>query len=189
MQSLCYPTDVSTFAGQSRCVRVRMWGRDCHFPRDPTWVDARCMHDAEGTHALDIGGHFASRRLFFPTRKSMVSVGSLGTVAAGSAPTSARASSSQSMAHAQPMAASPPPASVHPLSSAASMPPPPSQALWSTRLVDLLNLVRHEFDVIGNDAMHFKSQRVELEHRISQQINEVAPVSYTHLTLPTNREV
>ena len=104
----------------------------------------------------------------------MVSVGSLGTVAAGSAPTSARASSSQSMAHAQPMAASPPPASVHPLSSAASMPPPPSQALWSTRLVDLLNLVRHEFDVIGNDAMHFKSQRVELEHRISQQINEVA---------------
>ena len=104
----------------------------------------------------------------------MVSVGSLGTVAAGSAPTSARASSSQSMAHAQPMAASPPPTSVHPLSSAASMPPPPSQALWSTRLVDLLNLVRHEFDVIGNDAMHFKSQRVELEHRISQQINEVA---------------
>lgn len=104
----------------------------------------------------------------------MVSVGSLGTVAAGSATTSTCASSSQPMAHAQPMAPSPPPTSVHPLSSAASMPPPPSQALWSTRLVDLLNLVRHEFDVIGNDAMHFKSQRVELEHRIAQQINEVA---------------
>ena len=52
-------------AGQSKHLGVRMRGRDDHYPRDPTWVDARCMHDAEGTHALDIGGHFARRRLFF----------------------------------------------------------------------------------------------------------------------------
>ncbi|PKI85651.1 general transcription repressor [Malassezia vespertilionis] len=39
--------------------------------------------------------------------------------------------------------------------------------------MDLLSLVRHEFDVIGNDAVHFKTQRDEMEHRIAQQFNEV----------------
>lgn len=42
---------------------------------------------------------------------------------------------------------------------------PVSQSIWSTRLLDLLDLVRHEFDVIGGDAMHFRSQRDEMEHR------------------------
>lgn len=66
-------------------------------------------------------------------------------------------------AHGQPLPASPPPGAI-PLNGA-GVAPPTSQAIWSARLVDLLNLVRHEFDVIGNDAVHFKSQRDELEHR------------------------
>lgn len=61
-------------------------------------------------------------------------------------------------------ASPPPPPGALPMA-AGGVPPPASQALWSARLVDLLNLVRHEFDVIGNDAVHFKSQRDELEHR------------------------
>ena len=99
--------------------------------------------------------------------RTMTSVGSLGSVPAGNGTTSARAGSitpSQPLSHSQPIAASSPPPSVHPLSSA-SIAGPASQSLWSTRLMDLLNLVRHEFDVIGNDAVHFKSQRDELEHR------------------------
>ncbi|KOS15602.1 tup1-general transcription repressor [Malassezia pachydermatis] len=67
----------------------------------------------------------------------------------------------------------PPPPGAHPLS-AGGVAPPASQAMWSARLMDLLNLVRHEFEVIGNDAVHFKSQRDELENRIAQQYNEVS---------------
>lgn len=63
MQSLCYPTGVSVLAGQSKHLVVRMRGRDDHFPRDPTWVDARCMHDAEGIHALDDGAFFSYEKI------------------------------------------------------------------------------------------------------------------------------
>ncbi|WFD32340.1 general transcription repressor [Malassezia sp. CBS 17886] len=68
-------------------------------------------------------------------------------------------------------AASPPP--THPLAGAPAGPPAGSQSIWSSRLLDLLNLVRHEFDVVGNDAVHFKAQRDELEHRMAQQFSEV----------------
>ncbi|WFD18804.1 general transcription repressor [Malassezia caprae] len=108
----------------------------------------------------------------------MASVNSLATVpaaAAAAASSSARPGSippSHTIpAHAQPIPASPPPPGAIPLNGAVA--PPGSQAIWSARLVDLLNLVRHEFDVIGNDAVHFKSQRDELEHRVAQQFNEV----------------
>lgn len=66
--------------------------------------------------------------------------------------------------HAPPHTASPPPPA-HPLGAAGGVAPAVSQSLWSTRLLDLLDLVRHEFDVIGNDAVHFKTQRDEMEHR------------------------
>ena len=115
----------------------------------------------------------------------MASVGSLGAVPAGSASSTARADTfapSQTMAHAQPLGTSSPPPGMHPLNSAAGMPPPGSQTLWSTRLVDLLNLVRHEFDVIGNDAVHFKSQRDELEHR-STLTSFLAYVAQLHNSL------
>lgn len=55
----------------------------------------------------------------------------------------------------------------------------PVSQVWSTRLLDLLDLVRHEFEVIGNDAVHFKGQRDDMEHRgaflltVAQQFNEV----------------
>lgn len=83
--------------------------------------------------------------------------------------------------HGPPHPASPPPGA-HPLA-AGAVAPGGGQSIWSTRLLDLLNLVRHEFDVIGNDAVHFKSQRDEMEHRgrskefayptVAQQFNEV----------------
>ena len=64
--------------------------------------------------------------------------------------------------HGPPHSTSPPPGA-HPIAGAVA--PGAGQAIWSARLLDLLNLVRHEFDVIGNDAVHFKSQRDEMEHR------------------------
>lgn len=93
----------------------------------------------------------------------------LGSVPTGSNSASGRPGSmppSQPLSsHPPPMPTSPPPPpGAHPLS-AGGVAPPASQAMWSARLMDLLNLVRHEFEVIGNDAVHFKSQRDELENR------------------------
>ncbi|CEH14733.1 WD40 repeat-containing protein [Ceraceosorus bombacis] len=48
---------------------------------------------------------------------------------------------------------------------------PPSAS--TARLNDLLDFVKHEFEVIGNDATQFKNQRDEFEHRLSAQISEV----------------
>lgn len=133
---------------------------------DPRDASASSRTPKGCVHSL-LNGHIPCRHTDL-TYFFMASVGSLGGVPAGSASSSARTESlkpSQPMAHSQPIGTSSPPPVVHPLNSAAGMPPPGSQTLWSARLMDLLNLVRHEFDVIGNDAVHFKSQRDELEHR------------------------
>ena len=74
-----------------------------------------------------------------------------------------------------------PPTAAHPMSAAGVTAAPPSQAIWSTRLMDLLSLVRHEFDIIGSDAVHFKSQRDELEHRSAS-----AHLDRTYVQLPSS---
>lgn len=43
----------------------------------------------------------------------------------------------------------------------------------AARLADLLDFVRHEFDLVGNDAATLKNQRDDLEHRIGQQLSDV----------------
>lgn len=97
----------------------------------------------------------------------MASVNPLAGVPPGSGATMGRPGSitpSQPLPpHGAPHSASPPPGT-HPLA-AGAVAPGAGQSIWSTRLLDLLNLVRHEFDVIGNDAVHFKTQRDEMEHR------------------------
>lgn len=47
---------------------------------------------------------------------------------------------------------------------AAAVQPAPPQAS-SARLADLLDFVKHEFDVIGSDANQLKGQRDDFEHR------------------------
>ncbi|KDN45299.1 WD40 repeat-like protein [Tilletiaria anomala UBC 951] len=46
-------------------------------------------------------------------------------------------------------------------------------AASSARLADLLEFVKHEFDLLGNDAAQLKGQRDEFEHMISNQVGEV----------------
>ncbi|WFC98884.1 general transcription repressor [Malassezia yamatoensis] len=105
----------------------------------------------------------------------MASVNPLAGVASGTTSSLGRTGSltpSQPLpTHAAAHPTSPSTAS-HPLGSSA-VAPGASHSIWSNRLMDLLNMVRHEFDVIGNDAVHFKSQRDEMEHRIAQQFNEI----------------
>ncbi|ETS59978.1 hypothetical protein PaG_05966 [Moesziomyces aphidis] len=52
-------------------------------------------------------------------------------------------------------------------------PPAGAPHTSSARLADLLDFVRHEFDLLGNDTAQFKAQRDEMEHRVTQQISEV----------------
>lgn len=69
-----------------------------------------------------------------------------------------------------PAPAGPPGASAGPPGSA---PPAGAPHTSSARLADLLDFVRHEFDLLGNDTAQFKAQRDEMEHRVTQQITEV----------------
>ncbi|PWN51757.1 WD40 repeat-like protein [Violaceomyces palustris] len=55
-----------------------------------------------------------------------------------------------------------------------------AQNASQARLADLLDFVKHEFDLLGNDAAQFKVQRDEMEHRITQQMNEVV-LMQTHI--------
>ncbi|KAJ1023951.1 hypothetical protein NDA13_004783 [Ustilago tritici] len=52
-------------------------------------------------------------------------------------------------------------------------PPAGAPHTSSARLADLLDFVRHEFDLLGNDTAQFKAQRDEMEHRVTQQVSEV----------------
>ncbi|CAO1629327.1 unnamed protein product [Parajaminaea phylloscopi] len=50
---------------------------------------------------------------------------------------------------------------------------PAGAAVSAARLNDLLEFVKHEFDLVSGDAQQFKGQRDEFEHRIGQQVSEV----------------
>ena len=53
----------------------------------------------------------------------------------------------------------------------------------------LLNYVRPDMNDIPISEMNFEQAMSELERIVTQLERGDVPVSYTHLTLPTNREV
>ncbi|EST04978.1 WD40 repeat [Kalmanozyma brasiliensis GHG001] len=69
-----------------------------------------------------------------------------------------------------PAPAGPPGAAAGPPGAA---PPAGAPHTSSARLADLLDFVRHEFDLLGNDTANFKAQRDDLEHRVTSHISEV----------------